>query len=117
MLHQLSFSNFSGALAKFWNNSALKLNKLLNHFLKWKSAFSYFRNEYINKVFPGAWFRSNFEDLLSYRGANKLEWFEVLEGADCSPVPATVNAGKPPRDICLGKDSSRYEQDTHADFY
>merc|ERR1719418_535748 len=46
-------------------------------------------NEYINKVFAGAWFRSNFEDLLSYRGANKLEWFEVLLGADCSPVPAT----------------------------
>merc|ERR1719367_302292 len=63
------------------------------------------KNEYINKVFPGAWFRSNFEDLLSYRGANKLEWFEVLEGADCSPVPATVNAGKPPRDICLGADT------------
>merc|ERR1719400_1945924 len=62
-------------------------------------------NEYINKVFAGAWFRSNFEDLLSYRGANKLEWFEVLEGADCSPVPATVNAGKPPRDICLGADT------------
>merc|ERR1719328_905266 len=59
------------------------------------------KNEYINKVFPGAWFRSNFEDLLSYRGANKLEWYEVLEGADCSPVPATVNAGRPPRDICL----------------
>merc|ERR1719367_1564520 len=58
-------------------------------------------NEYINKVFAGAWFRSNFEDLLSYRGANKLEWYEVLEGADCSPVPATVNAGRPPRDICL----------------
>merc|ERR1711971_1086304 len=62
-------------------------------------------NEYINKVFAGAWFRSNFEDLLSYRGANKLEWFEVLEGADCSPVPAVVNAGKPPRDICLGADT------------
>merc|ERR1719367_2392094 len=59
------------------------------------------KNEYINKVFPGAWFRSNFEDHLSYRGANKLEWYEVLEGADCSPVPATVNAGRPPRDICL----------------
>merc|ERR1712001_676126 len=58
-------------------------------------------NEYINKVFAGAWFRSNFEDLLSYRGANKLEWYEVLEVADCSPVPATVNAGRPPRDICL----------------
>merc|ERR1712029_861986 len=57
-------------------------------------------NEYINKVFAGAWFRKNFEDLLSYRGANKLEWFEVLEG-NCSPVPATVNAGRPPRDICL----------------
>ena len=49
----------------------------------------HFSNEYINKVFAGAWFRSNFEDLLSYRGANKLEWFEVLLGADCSPVPAT----------------------------
>merc|ERR1712156_415419 len=30
-----------------------------------------------------------------------LELCEVLEGADCSPVPATVNAGRPPRDICL----------------
>ena len=54
-----------------------------------------------------------------------MEWFEVLEGNDCSPVPATVNAGnfrsclftistifkiinflfsflgRPPRDICL----------------
>ena len=29
----------------------------------------------------------------------------MLDGADCSPVPATVNAGKPPRDICLGADS------------
>merc|ERR1719464_470720 len=27
-------------------------------------------------------------------------WFEILEGNDCSPVPATVNAGRPPRDIC-----------------
>ena len=24
----------------------------------------------------------------------------MLEGNDCSPVPATVNAGRPPRDIC-----------------
>ena len=28
----------------------------------------------------GAYFRKNFEDLFSYRGAQKLEWFEVLEG-------------------------------------
>ena len=49
----------------------------------------------------GAYFRKNFEDIFSYRGAQKLEWFEVLEGNDCSPIPATVNAGRPPRDICV----------------
>ena len=60
------------------------------YFVQYVGTFvSHFSNEYINKVFAGAWFRSNFEDLLSYRGANKLEWFEVLLGADCSPVPAT----------------------------
>lgn len=56
-------------------------------------------------AFPGAWFRTNFQDLLSYRGAQKLEWFEVLEGNDCSPVPVTVNAGRPPRDICINADA------------
>ena len=25
----------------------------------------------------------------------------MLEGNDCSPIPATVNAGRPPRDICV----------------
>merc|ERR1719245_332516 len=59
------------------------------------------RNPYLSKVYGGNWFRSNFQDLFSYKGAQKLEWFEVLEGNDCSPVPATVNAGRPPRDICL----------------
>ena len=54
----------------------------------------------MSKAYGGTWFRSNFQDLFSYRGAQKLEWFEVLEGNDCSPVPATVNAGRPPRDIC-----------------
>ena len=54
----------------------------------------------MSKAYGGTWFRSNFQDLFSYRGAQKLEWFEVLEGNDCSPVPPTVNAGKPPRDIC-----------------
>ena len=54
--------------------------------------FSY-RNPYLSKVYGGNWFRSNFQDLFSYKGAQKLEWFEVLEGNDCSPVPATVNAG------------------------
>lgn len=53
-----------------------------------------------------------------------MEWFEVLEGNDCSPVPPTVNAGRPPRDICLeaavderrcicintGRSKSGYEQ-------
>ena len=29
-----------------------------------------------------------------------MEWFEVLETADCSPTPPTVNAGRPPRDLC-----------------
>lgn len=54
----------------------------------------------MSRAYGGTWFRSNFQDLFSYRGAQKLEWFEVLEGNDCSPVPATVNAGRPPRDIC-----------------
>lgn len=34
-----------------------------------------------------------------------MEWFEILEGSDCTPVPATVNAGRPPRDICLNADA------------
>merc|ERR1719445_2599349 len=58
-------------------------------------------NPYLSRAYGGTWFRTNFQDLFSYRGAQKLEWFEVLEGNDCSPVPATVNAGRPPRDICL----------------
>merc|ERR1719219_3234755 len=58
------------------------------------------KNPYLSRAYGGTWFRSNFQDLFSYRGAQKLEWFEVLEGNDCSPVPATVNAGRPPRDIC-----------------
>merc|ERR1711936_1382763 len=57
-------------------------------------------NPYLSRAYGGTWFRSNFQDLFSYRGAQKLEWFEILEGNDCSPVPATVNAGRPPRDIC-----------------
>ena len=61
----------------------------------------FIRNPYLSKVYGGNWFRTNFQDLFSYKGAQKLEWFEVLEGNDCSPVPATVNAGRPPRDICL----------------
>ena len=61
----------------------------------------FFRNPYLSQAYGGTWFRTNFQDLFSYRGAQKLEWFEVLEGNDCSPVPATVNAGRPPRDICL----------------
>ena len=68
-------------------------------------SFQFFRNKYLNQAFPGAWFRTNFQDLLSYRGSQKLEWFEVLEGAECSPIPATVNAGRPPRDICLDADA------------
>merc|ERR1711953_541804 len=59
------------------------------------------RNPYLSQAYGGTWFRTNFQDLFSYKGAQKLEWFEVLEGNDCSPVPATVNAGRPPRDICL----------------
>ena len=39
--------------------------------------------------------------MFSFKGAQKKEWFEVLEGNDCSPVPATVNAGQPLQDICL----------------
>ena len=58
------------------------------------------RNPYLSRAYGGTWFRANFQDLFSYRGAQKLEWFEVLEGNDCSPVPATLNAGRPPRDIC-----------------
>ena len=45
-----------------------------------------------NSFVRGAYFRKNFEDLFSYQGAQKLEWFEVLEGNDCSTIPATVNA-------------------------
>merc|ERR1719384_1012732 len=58
------------------------------------------RNPYLSRAYGGTWFRTNFQDLFSYRGAQKLEWFEVLDGNDCNPVPATVNAGRPPRDIC-----------------
>merc|ERR1719507_125302 len=57
-------------------------------------------NPYLSRAYGGTWFRTNFQDLFSYRGAQKLEWFEVLDGNDCNPVPATVNAGRPPRDIC-----------------
>ena len=59
------------------------------------------RNPYLSKVYGGNWFRSNFQDLFSFKGAQKKEWFEVLEGNDCSPVPATVTAGQPLQDICL----------------
>merc|ERR1712045_125651 len=59
------------------------------------------RNPYLSRAYGGTWFRTNFQDLFSYRGAQKLEWFEVLDGNDCKKVPATVNAGRPPRDICL----------------
>ena len=55
----------------------------------------------MSRAYGGTWFRTNFQDLFSYRGAQKLEWFEVLDGNDCKKVPATVNAGRPPRDICL----------------
>jgi hypothetical protein len=56
----------------------------------------------LSRAYGGTWFRSNFQDLFSQRATQKkLEWFEVLEGNNCSPVPATVNAGRPPRDICL----------------
>ena len=65
-----------------------------------KVSLPFCRNSILSKAYGGTWFRSNFQDLFSYRGAQKLEWFEVLEGNDCSPVPATVNAGRPPRDIC-----------------
>ena len=61
----------------------------------------FFRNPYLSRAYGGTWFRTNFQDLFSYRGAQKLEWFEVLDGNDCKKVPATVNAGRPPRDICL----------------
>merc|ERR1712001_31569 len=57
-------------------------------------------NPYLSRAYGGTWFRSNFQDLFSYRGAQKLEWFEILEGNDCSTVPGQVNAGRPPRDIC-----------------
>ena len=73
-------------------------------FYSWRLHISC-RNEYLNKAYAGAWFRQNFQDLLSYRGAQKLEWFEVLEGNDCGLVPATVNAGRPPRDICIDADA------------
>ena len=59
-----------------------------------------YRNPYLTRAYGGTWFRSNFQDLFSNRGAQKLEWFEVIAGNDCAPVPATVNAGKPPSDIC-----------------
>merc|ERR1711997_760365 len=57
-------------------------------------------NSILSRAYGGTWFRSNFQDLFSYRGAQKLEWFEILEGNDCSTVPGQVNAGRPPRDIC-----------------
>merc|ERR1712156_848627 len=57
-------------------------------------------NTMLSQAYGRSWFRSNFEDIFSYRGAQKLEWFEVVEGSDCSPVPAVVNAGRPPRAIC-----------------
>ena len=59
-----------------------------------------YRNPYLTRAYGGTWFRSNFQDLFSNRGAQKLEWFEVIDGNDCAPVPATVNAGRPPSDIC-----------------
>ncbi len=55
----------------------------------------------MSRAYGRSWFRTNFEDLFSNRDLRKLEWFEVLEGNNCSPVPATVNAGRPPRDICV----------------
>ena len=84
------------------------IHKFLTHITKpiYENTTTYLllffiRNPYLSKVYGGNWFRTNFQDLFSYKGAQKLEWFEVLEGNDCSPVPATVNAGRPPRDICL----------------
>ena len=77
-------------------NNANHKTYLLNY-----NYYFFIRNPYLSKVYGGNWFRTNFQDLFSYKGAQKLEWFEVLEGNDCSPVPATVNAGRPPRDICL----------------
>merc|ERR1719220_1047348 len=62
----------------------------------------YRNNPYLSKLFNGNWFRTNFQDLFSYKGAQKLEWFEVLETAeDCNKIPEVVNAGRPPRDICV----------------
>jgi len=46
------------------------------------------------------WIQNNFLDLLSNQGDQKIEWFEVLEGNDCSSIPTIVNAGRPPRNIC-----------------
>merc|ERR1712051_6415 len=37
-------------------------------------------NPYLSRAYGGTWFRSNFQDLFSYRGAQKLEWFEILDG-------------------------------------
>ena len=54
----------------------------------------HYRNPYLSKLFNGNWFRKNFQDLFSYKGAQKLEWFEVLETAeDCTKIPDVVNAG------------------------
>ena len=65
-------------------------------------AYFTYRNPYLSKLFNGNWFRKNFQDLFSYKGAQKLEWFEVLETAeDCTKIPDVVNAGRPPRDICV----------------
>ena len=89
-----NFSNYSRHVVLLGQSKILFYNSFMFTLLLFD------RNSILSKAYGGTWFRSNFQDLFSYRGAQKLEWFEVLEGNDCSPVPATVNAGKPPRDIC-----------------
>ena len=85
----------------FWRENSNNYCSLRSPCFKIESClFHFFRNPYLTRAYGGTWFRSNFQDLFSNRGAQKLEWFEVIDGNDCAPVPATVNAGRPPSDIC-----------------
>jgi hypothetical protein len=72
------------------------------------------------RAYRGTWLRTHFQDWIGTRqdfnkretgagsGSGKKdpknfpEWFETTkDDTTCTTVPATVNAGRPPSDICL----------------
>lgn len=64
------------------------------------------------RAYRGTWLRTHFQDWIGTRQdfnnkrskdpKNFPEWFETTkDDLTCATVPATVNAGRPPSDICL----------------